>query len=46
MTAQSGHTALNVALADGSVRGIASASLDTWRRDLLPNDGETMDSDW
>lgn len=47
LTAQTGHSTLNVALADGSVRTLSkSISLDTWRRAMQPADGESMDTDW
>ena len=46
LTVQSGHATLNVCMADGSVRTVASSiSLDTWRRVLLPNDGPPG-TDW
>jgi type II secretory pathway pseudopilin PulG len=45
--AQTGHSALNVALVDGSVRSIsARVSPDTWRRLLQPRDGEEVGGDW
>jgi prepilin-type N-terminal cleavage/methylation domain-containing protein len=45
--AQTGHTAMNVALADGSVRTVARGiSQTTWDHALLPRDGETLGSDW
>jgi prepilin-type N-terminal cleavage/methylation domain-containing protein len=47
LTVQSGHNALNLALADGSVRSVVkNVSLDTWRQVLLPRDGETLGPDW
>jgi hypothetical protein len=47
LTAQSGHNVVNVALADGSVRGLgAGISLNTWRQAMLPRDGEPLGSDW
>jgi prepilin-type N-terminal cleavage/methylation domain-containing protein len=47
LTAQSGHNSLNVALADGSVRSLAAGlAADTWRRALLPRDGEAPGADW
>jgi prepilin-type N-terminal cleavage/methylation domain-containing protein len=47
LTAQSGHSSLNVALADGSVRTLsAGMSPDTWRQVMLPRDGEAIGSDW
>ncbi len=45
--AQTGHAAMNVALADGSVRPVKPGiSQTTWDRLLLPRDGLTLDSDW
>jgi hypothetical protein len=46
MTVQSGHTVLNVALGDASVRSF-SASLDhnTWAALMLPNDGQPVQLD-
>jgi prepilin-type N-terminal cleavage/methylation domain-containing protein len=47
LTVQTGHTALNVCMADGSVRSVGrGVSLDTWRAVLLPRDGQTIGSDW
>jgi prepilin-type N-terminal cleavage/methylation domain-containing protein len=47
MTVQSGHDALNVALADGSVRSVRTGmSRETWKRVMLPRDGETLGPDW
>ena len=47
LTVQSGHNSLNVALADGSVRSLsANMSPDTWRKAVLPSDGEVLGSDW
>jgi hypothetical protein len=47
MTAQTGHSALNVALADGSVRSVTKGvSPNTWRQAMLPRDGEAMGADW
>ena len=44
---QTGHGAMNIALADGSVRSVsAGMAEETWRRALLPDDGEPMGSDW
>jgi hypothetical protein len=38
---------INVALVDGSVRGVApDISQDTWTRALLPRDGLALGSDW
>jgi hypothetical protein len=46
-TIQSGHAVLHVALADGSVRAVNRGITDeTWRRALLPRDGETLGGDW
>ncbi|MCE9530812.1 MAG: DUF1559 domain-containing protein [Planctomycetes bacterium] len=47
MTVQSGHSALNVVMGDGSVRSI-SPNLDpnTWRQLMLPSDGETTGDGW
>jgi hypothetical protein len=44
---QSGHpTIMNLAMADGSVRGInASLSLEPWRRLILPDDGPALETD-
>jgi prepilin-type N-terminal cleavage/methylation domain-containing protein len=45
--AQTGHTAMNVLLADGSVRSLAGdISHQTWSRLLTPRDGEVLGSDW
>jgi len=47
LTVQSGHSGLNVALADGSVRSMApTLSSTTWLRAMLPNDGQSLGSDW
>jgi prepilin-type N-terminal cleavage/methylation domain-containing protein len=47
LTGQSNHSVYNVAMADGSVRGLsAGVSDDTWRRLMLPRDGEPVGSDW
>jgi prepilin-type processing-associated H-X9-DG protein len=47
MTVQTGHTALNVAMADGSVRSVFSdVSLDTWAAVMLPKDGQVVGTDW
>src|SRR5262249_51033544 len=47
LTVQTGHSALNVALADASVRSLTRGmSADTWRQALLPRDGEVMHADW
>jgi prepilin-type N-terminal cleavage/methylation domain-containing protein len=44
---QSYHTVMNVALMDGSVRGIsASLSQATWTNALNPADGQVLGSDW
>ena len=47
MTVQGGHEVCNVALADGSVRGLRPG-MDpaTWRRLMLPRDGEPIGTDW
>lgn len=44
----SAHTGVcNVAMADGSVRGVTSnISPETWRRALVPNDGLPLGNDW
>jgi prepilin-type N-terminal cleavage/methylation domain-containing protein len=45
--AQTPHAALNVALADGSVRTVAAGiSQATWDRALLPRDGQALGDDW
>jgi prepilin-type N-terminal cleavage/methylation domain-containing protein len=45
--AQTGHSSLQVAMADGSVRTIASAiSQQTWDRAMLARDGLPLGSDW
>jgi prepilin-type N-terminal cleavage/methylation domain-containing protein len=45
--AQTGHSAMNVALADGSVRTLdVGISQDTWDNALYPRDGNTLGSDW
>jgi prepilin-type N-terminal cleavage/methylation domain-containing protein len=45
--AQTPHAAMNVALADGSVRGVSpSISQTTWTRALLPRDGQVLGNDW
>jgi hypothetical protein len=43
LTAQTGHTTMNVALGDGSVRTF-KAGMDPamWRRALLPRDGDPV----
>lgn len=47
LTVQSGHTVLNVAMMDGSVRSVSrGVSEETWRRAMVPDDGETLGSDW
>jgi prepilin-type processing-associated H-X9-DG protein len=46
-TAQTAHHALNVAMADGSVRAVdGGVSQTTWMRALLPRDGNPLDGDW
>lgn len=45
--AQTAHSSMNVALADGSVRAVSGGiSQQTWDRALLPRDGEVLGSDW
>jgi prepilin-type N-terminal cleavage/methylation domain-containing protein len=45
--AQTGHSSMNVALGDGSVRGVtASVSQATWTAALLPRDGLPLGNDW
>jgi prepilin-type N-terminal cleavage/methylation domain-containing protein len=45
--AQTGHDAMNVTMADGSVRAIsATVSQQTWRCLLLPADGQSPGADW
>jgi len=45
--AQSPHSVINVALADGSVRAVSGAvSGDTWWKAVTPNGGEVLGSDW
>jgi hypothetical protein len=45
--AQTPHSAMNVALADGSVRPVdRSISQTTWDNALLPTDGYVLGSDW
>ena len=47
LTVQSGHAVMNIAMMDGSVRTVSkSVSQETWRRAMLPNDGETLGPDW
>jgi hypothetical protein len=47
LTVQSGHSGLNVALTDGSVRSLApTMSNSTWLYAMLPADGNTLGSDW
>jgi type II secretory pathway pseudopilin PulG len=44
---QSYHMAMNVALMDGSVRGVSAAvSQKTWTNALNPVDGQVLGSDW
>jgi prepilin-type N-terminal cleavage/methylation domain-containing protein/prepilin-type processing-associated H-X9-DG protein len=47
-TGNSGHTSgVNVAMADGSIRGVTpTISLKTWNAVLTPNGGETIGTDW
>jgi prepilin-type N-terminal cleavage/methylation domain-containing protein len=45
--AQTPHNAMNIALADGSVRSVSSGiSQETWGRALLPRDGQVLGNDW
>jgi hypothetical protein len=45
--AQTPHIAMNVALADGSVRSVfREISQTTWGNVLLPYDGNQLASDW
>jgi len=45
--AQTGHSGLQVALGDGSVRSIASSiTQQTWNRAMQPQDGQTLGNDW
>jgi hypothetical protein len=47
LTVQSGHAGLGVAMADGSVRSLsAGMAPETWRRLLLPRDGEVLAANW
>ncbi len=42
-----GHAAMQVGMADGSVRGVSSGvSGNTWWAAVTPNGGETLGSDW
>lgn len=44
---QTGHTgAMNVGLADGSVRSVGTVSSTTWSRAVRPADGLPMPADW
>jgi prepilin-type N-terminal cleavage/methylation domain-containing protein len=47
LTAQTGHSALKIALMDGGVRSV-SLTIDprTWYRAMLPRDGEAFEADW
>ena len=47
LTAQTGHSVLNIALMDGSARSV-SRNIDptTWYRAMLPRDGESIAADW
>lgn len=46
LTAQTGHSALNVALGDGSVRGVTlPMTADNWMSVMLPRDGNPV-NDW
>ncbi len=45
--ASTGHAAMQVGMADGSVRGVSSGvSGNTWWAAVTPNGGETLGSDW
>lgn len=45
--AQTGHAALQLALADGSVRSVGpDLSQQTWTQVLLPRDGQAIGADW
>jgi type II secretory pathway pseudopilin PulG len=45
--AQTGHQAMNAALADGSVRAIAGTiSQQTWNYAMQPRDGNALGNDW
>jgi len=47
LTAQTGHSSMNVALADGSVRSVTKTITPaTWYAAMLPDDGTTLGSDW
>jgi prepilin-type N-terminal cleavage/methylation domain-containing protein len=47
LTVQTGHQALNIALADGSVRGVDAAITEaTWMGAMLPRDEQILGSDW
>jgi hypothetical protein len=44
---QGGHSAMQVGMGDGSVRGVSSGiSVTTWTRACTPNDGNPLGSDW
>jgi hypothetical protein len=44
---QTGHAAMQVGLADGSVRGVSSGvSGTTWWAAVTPSGGETLGTDW
>jgi hypothetical protein len=41
------HTAMQVGMADGSIRGVSSGvSGATWWAAVTPNGGETLGTDW
>jgi len=45
--AQTPHEAMNIALADGTIRNVsANISSATWKNALKPRDGEVLGSDW
>jgi prepilin-type processing-associated H-X9-DG protein len=47
LNASTAHNAMNVLLADGSVRAVSRAvSPTTWWLALVPNDGLAMPDDW
>jgi prepilin-type N-terminal cleavage/methylation domain-containing protein len=47
LTVQTGHSALNIVLGDGSVRTVSrDISPETWYRAMQPRDGGVLGSDW
>lgn len=47
LTAQTGHSSLNIALADGSVRTVnRDIGSETWYRAMQPRDGLPLGNDW